>query len=131
MKRVFLALAVAFFGFSVCFLPYTAGAQAAPPITGDWVVQATGDQLIAGTLHLTRVGDTVVGTAKSGNGILQINGTLKGSVLSAKWRAPKGNVGWMTLNFTSTFTGFHGDWGYGGRQPNGSIVGKQLAHTAF
>ncbi|HEV7178266.1 MAG TPA: hypothetical protein VGN11_00230 [Candidatus Baltobacteraceae bacterium] len=135
MKRIFMTVAIAVLGLVLSFSAHSpvsaATTSGAAGITGDWVVQATGDKLIAGTLHLTRVGDTIVGTSKAGEGVLQINGEMKGNVLSAKWRGPKGNVGWMTLTFTSSMTGFQGSWGYGGRKPNGSIVGRQLAQTPF
>ncbi len=144
MKRAFLAIAIAFFGLAVSVASGTpvsaqtpaataaAAAAPAPGITGDWAVQATGDQLIVGMVHLTRVGDTIVGSSKTPDGsILQINGTMKDNVLSAKWRGPKGNVGWMTLTFNDGMSGFNGNWGYGGRNPNGSIVGRQIAQTEF
>jgi hypothetical protein len=134
MKRVLLAVALAVFGLTATLgVSSTAIAQApaGPAITGDWVIQVTGEKLLVGTLHLTRVGDTVIGTSSVQGGVLQINGTLKGNVCSAKWRGPKGGTGWMTITFTPSFTSFQGDWGYGGRKPSGQFVSKQLTQTAF
>lgn len=132
MKRVLLAVALAVFGLTLSAgTQSTAVAQAGPAITGDWVIQVTGDKLFAGTLHLTRVGDTVIGTSSVEGGVLQINGVLKGNVCDAKWRGPKGNTGWMTITFTPSFTGFQGEWGFGGRKANGKFVSKQLTQTAF
>lgn len=134
MKRFLLGAYLAVFAIAisgVATVPGRAQAQTVTGITGDWVVQATGEKLMAGTLHLTRVGDTVIGSTEAGGGILQVNGTLKGDVLSAKWRGPKNNVGWLTFTFNTAGTSFHGNWGYGGRKPSGSVVGRQLASTAF
>jgi hypothetical protein len=132
MKHLIIALGLSMLGI---ITPITSVAQATPNITGDWVIQATGDQLLSGTLHLTQVGDTVVGSADAkgpqGSGVLQINGTLQGNKLSGKWRSPKGNVGWITLNFQPSFHAFSGEWGYGGRKPNGMIVSKKFVATAF
>lgn len=133
MKHAIIALA-----FSVISLvaPGAVSAQGVSPnITGDWVVQITGDQLLVGTLHFTQVGDTVVGSAegstKSGNGVLQISGTLNAPQLSGKWRSPKGEVGWITLNFQPGFKAFSGQWGYSGRKPNGTIVSRKFVATPF
>jgi len=133
MKRMLLAVAIAIFGATLSLAaPATASAQAAgPAITGDWVIQVTGDKLFAGTLHLTRVGNTVIGTSSVQGGVLQINGKLNGNVCDAKWRGPTGQTGWLTINFTPSFSSFHGEWGYGGRKANGSFVSKQLTQTPF
>jgi len=133
MKRLLLAVAVAVFGLIVSFgTPSAARAQTSgPAITGDWVIQVTGDTLFAGTLHLTRVGNTVIGTSSVQGGVLQINGKLNGNTCDAKWRGPKGGTGWMTITFTPSFSSFHGEWGYNGRKPNGSFVSKQLTQTPF
>lgn len=132
MKHLIIALGLSMLGI---ITPITAAAQATPNITGDWVVQVTGDEFVAGTLHLTQVGDTVVGSADAkgaqGSGVLQINGTLSGNKLSGKWRSPKGNTGWITLNFQPRFRAFSGEWGFGGRKPNGSIVSRKFIATAF
>jgi hypothetical protein len=113
--------------------PALVHAQTAPNVTGDWVIQITGDQLVAGTLHLTQVGDTIVGSAESGKGkgVLQISGTLKGSQVSGTWRAPSGSTGWITLNFTPSMRAFSGQWGYGGRKANGTIVSRKFVSTPF
>lgn len=132
MKHLIIALGLSMLGI---IAPITSAAQATPNVTGDWVVQVTGDSFIAGTLHLTQVGDTVVGSADAkgaqGSGVLQLHGTLAGNKLSAQWRSPKGNTGWMTLNFQPSFRAFSGEWGYGGRKPNGAIVSRKFIATAF
>jgi len=132
MKHLIIALGLSMLGI---ISPITSAAQTSPNITGDWVVQMTGDDFVAGTIHLTQVGNTVVGSADAkgaqGGGVLQINGTLDGNKLSGKWRAPKGATGWITLNFQPKFRAFSGEWGYGGRKPNGSIVSKKFIATAF
>jgi hypothetical protein len=132
MKSTLLALCIATFG--LVGTPSVISAQAtATNVTGDWVTQITGDQLLVGKLHLTQVGDTVVGSAEpaKGSGVLQISGPLQGTQLSGKWRGPKGNVGWITLNFNPSFTAFSGQWGYGGRKPNGTIVSRKFLKTSF
>ena len=81
---------------------------------------------------MTQVGDTVIGSAEtSKGGIGQISGKLEDGKISGKWRAPKGATGWITLNFDSGLTTFSGDWGYGGRNPNGDVVAKKILSTAF
>ncbi len=133
MKHLIIALGLSMLGI---ITPITSAAQSASPnVTGDWVVQITGDEFIAGTLHLTQVGNTIVGSADAkgaqGSGVLQINGTMEGNKLSGKWRAPKGATGWITLSFQPKFRAFSGEWGYGGRKANGSIVSKKFIATAF
>lgn len=129
MKRALLSCCIALFacmGF--------AGAQTGNPtnLTGDWALQASGDRLLVGTLHLTQVGDTVIGSAETASGgVGQLSGTLENGKISGKWRAPKGATGWITLNFDSTLTSFNGSWGYGGRNANGVIVAKKIASTDF
>ncbi|HVN68421.1 MAG TPA: hypothetical protein VMU38_02025 [Candidatus Binatia bacterium] len=133
MKRALFAALLA--SFALAATPSPSAAQAAAPhnVTGDWVVQITGDQLLAGTLHLSQVGTTVIGSAETPHnaGVLQMSGTFSGLTLSGKWRAPKGNVGWFTLNFNAKGTSFNGQWGYGGRKPNGTLVARMLVPTAF
>jgi hypothetical protein len=133
MKHTLLALCIATFGLVSTPSVISAQATATHNITGDWVTQITGDQLFVGTLHLTQVEDTVVGSAEvaKGHGVLQLSGTLTGAQLSGKWRGPKGNTGWITFNFNPTFTAFSGQWGYGGRKPNGTIVSRKFLKTAF
>ena len=132
MKHLIIALGLSMLGI---ITPITSAAQTTPNVTGDWVVQVTGDDFVAGTLHLTQVGNTVVGSADAkgaqGSGVLQINGTLEGTKMSGKWRAPKGATGWITLHFQPALRAFSGEWGYGGRKPNGSIVSKKFVATAF
>jgi hypothetical protein len=136
MKRIFLAVWLAV--FAVTGLA-TAPAQQQPyggglkGLTGDYAVQMTGAKLIAGTVHLTQVGNTIVGSAESakGSGVLQINGTVQGDKVSGKWRGPTGETGWITLNFNKDGTAFNGTYGYGGRAANGSIVSRKIRTTAF
>lgn len=136
MKRILLAMWLAVFAFtgaaSAQQQPYGGGLK---NLTGEWAVQATGTKLIAGTVHLTQVGNTIIGSAQAGqghgNGVMQINGTLEGQKVSAKWRGPSGETGWLTLNFNSSGTAFNGSWGYGGRAANGQIVSRKIRTTAF
>lgn len=129
MKRIILACALAVFACMNFALAQTSDAT---NVTGDWALQVSGDKLLIGTMHLTQVGDTVVGSAEtSKGGIGQISGKLENGQISGKWRAPKGETGWITLNFTPSLTSFNGNWGYGGRKPNGAIVAKKIASTEF
>ena len=83
--------------------PVCVAAESMPArVTGNWVVQITGDRFVAGTLHLTQVGDTVIGNDETadGSGVLQINGRFD-------------------------------QRGWGGRKPNGFIVGKLQTATSF
>ena len=114
--------------------PVCVAAESVPAsVTGNWVVQITGDRFVAGSLHLTQAGDTVIGNAETadGSGVLQINGHFSGTTLSGKFREPNGNVGWITLNFNNAGTSLNGQWGWGGRKPNGVIVGKLRTPTSF
>ena len=135
MKRMFFLVSLALFavsGFAAASAqqPYGGGLK---NLTGDYVVQATGAKLIVGTLHLTQVGNTVIGSADAakGGGVLQINGTLQGDKISGNWRGPTGETGWITFNFNSTGTSFNGAYGYGGRSSNGQIVARKIRTTAF
>jgi hypothetical protein len=129
MKRFLLACYIAIFG--IMGLAF-AQADDQPNITGDWALQVTGDKLLIGTLHLTQVGDTVIGSAETARGgVGQVSGKLQDGKISGKWRDPKGETGWITLNFNSGLTSFNGDWGYGGRNPNGAIVAKKIESTDF
>jgi hypothetical protein len=129
MRRALLACYIAFFA---CMGLATAQTNDPSNVTGDWALQVSGDRLLVGTLHLTQVGDTIIGSAetKSG-GVGQLTGRLQNGAISGKWRDPKGETGWITLTFDSTFTGFNGDWGYGGRNPNGAFVAKKIQSTDF
>lgn len=140
MKRFLFAICLSFAtaamsGMLAPAVPALAQAEstaASQNVTGDWKVQITGHQFIVGNLHLSQVGDTVVGSgvAPSGKGVLQINGQLSGSKISGKWRGPTGETGWITLNF-QTMSAFSGQWGYGGRESMGSIVAQKIRSTAF
>lgn len=128
MKRLILACALALISNGLAL------AQTNDPsnVTGDWALQVSGDKLLVGTMHLTQVGETVIGSAETARGgIGQISGTLENGKISGKWRDPKGETGWITLNFDSTLNNFNGNWGYGGRNPNGAIVAKKIESTDF
>jgi hypothetical protein len=132
LKRLLLALGLALFALAA---PVAAQQMSGShSVTGDWKIQATGDSFIAGNLHLSQVGNTVVGSAEAasskGTGVLQMSGTLNGSTVSGKWRAPTGNVGWITLHLHG-MSSFNGEWGYGGRSANGTIVAQKIRTTAF
>lgn len=131
MKRLLLALGLALFALAapVAAQQQMGGSQS---MTGDWKVQATGNEFLVGNLHLTEIGNTVVGSAvaANGKGVLQISGQLNGSTVTGKWRGPSGNVGWITLHFHG-MSALNGEWGYGGRSPNGTIVAQKIRATAF
>lgn len=136
MKRILLAVWLAVFaltGFATVSAQQPAYGSGLKGLTGDWAVQITGAKLIAGSLHLTQVGNTIVGSAESakGKGVLQVNGTIAGQKVSGNWRGPTGETGWITLNFNDTGTSFNGTYGYGGRTSNGSIVARKIRTTAF
>ena len=129
MKRFILACSLALFACMGLALAQTSDS---PNVTGDWALQVSGDKLLVGTMHLTQVGDTVIGSAEtSQGGIGQISGKLEDGKISGKWRSPKGATGWITLNFDSSLSSFNGDWGYGGRNPNGQIVAKKIESSDF
>lgn len=129
MKRFVLACFFAIFASMGSSLAQSNGQS---NVTGDWALQVTGDRMLVGTMHLTQVGDTVIGSAETARGgVGQLTGTLQDGKISGKWRDPKGDTGWITLNFDSTYSGFNGDWGYGGRNPNGAIVAKKVRSTEF
>ena len=134
-------MTIAVFAFSGAFIAGTpAAAQDQPSttttstmnVTGDWKIQVTGNRFISGDLHLSQVGDTIVGSGLSaaGSGEVQISGKLTGSTVSGKWRGPTGETGWITLNFQNDST-FSGEWGYGGRGPNGHIVAQKARSSSF
>jgi hypothetical protein len=136
MKQLLLALWIAFFGVATITSETVLAQATAPNVTGDWVVQISGDELFSGTLHFTQVGTTVIGSAEAGKalnggGVMQVSGTLSGHQLTGNWRAPKGETGWVTLNFQPEFHAFSGEWGYGGRKANGKIVSKKFTATKF
>jgi hypothetical protein len=101
-------------------------ARAAMPIPGSWQVHSTGDQFHSGTLHLHRQGTTVVGNYEAENGTTQLTGKLVNDKLSGTWRDASGESGWLTLYVSETGSGFHGEWGYHGRPPNGDLVGQRI-----
>lgn len=136
MKRVFTAMLFAAFaatGWGLVHAAQPAYGGGLTGITGDYAVQLTGPTLIAGTMHLTQVGNTVIGSAEAGrgNGVLQFHGTVSGTKVSGQWRGPTGETGWLTLNFNPSGTSFNGTWGYGGRKPSGSIVARKIRNTSF
>jgi hypothetical protein len=129
MKRIFLACCIAVFA---CMGFAAAQTDEQSNITGDWALQVSGDKLLVGTLHLTQVGDTVIGSAETARGgVGQISGKLENGMISGKWRDPKGETGWITLNFYSGLSSFNGNWGYGGRNPNAAIVARRIRSTEF
>lgn len=136
MKHVLLAAAIAVFGitsFAGALAPAVAQQMGIQNVTGDWALEVTGDRFLTGTLHLTQVGNTIIGSAEpaSGQGVLQINGTLSGQTWSAKWRGPSGATGWLTAHFKNNGTAFSGEWGYNGRKANGQFVSKKFVATSF
>ena len=104
-------------------------ASAAKPMetsaAGTWSVTSSGSPLTPGTLVLKQVGTGIVGSYGT-------NGTLSGNVhqgnplqIDASWKDSRG-VGWATLIFNSTWTAFHGSWGFGGRPANGTFVAERV-----
>jgi hypothetical protein len=136
MKHALLAVAIAVFGLAGVggsLVPAAAQQSGMQNVTGDWVLEVTGDRFLTGTLHLTQVGNTIIGSAEpaSGQGVLQVNGTLAGQTWSAKWRGPTGATGWLTAHFNNKGTSFSGEGGYNGRPDNGRFVSKKFVATAF
>jgi len=135
-KIVLLIVATITLSFAAAYqIPQAQAQPAGSNVTGDWAVQMTGDRFVQGKIHLSQVGDTVIGSAvapsSSSSGILQMSGKFAGNTLSGTWRGPKGETGWLTFNFTPARNAFSGDWGYGGRQPNGHIVARKIVSTSF
>jgi hypothetical protein len=130
MKRILLACYIVVFACTGLAIAQTNNPSS--NLTGDWALQVSGDKLLVGTMHLTQVGDTVIGSAETARGgVGQISGKLEDGKISGKWRNPKGETGWITLTFDSGLEGFNGDWGYGGRKTNGAIVAKKIRSTEF
>jgi len=117
------------------YIPHAQAQMAAANVTGDWAVRMTGDRFVTGNIHLSQVGNTVIGSAiapsGSNAGVLQMSGTFSGDKLSGSWRGPTGETGWITFNFTSARNAFNGEWGYNRRKPNGQIVARKIASTSF
>ena len=128
IRRFFLAAALA--AGTVTAAPQVSQAQLITGVlnlTGDYNITATGDKMLNGTMHLRQSQYVVVGDIVTANGSkVQVDGKLANQTLSGKWRGPTGEVGWLTLNFLTTGRSFNGEYGYGGRKPNGEIAGRRL-----
>lgn len=117
---------------SIAFLPGAVLAQLGPHmITGVWQVRSGGEQFHSGTIHMSQSGYTVVGNTKMGAGMMNFTGKLDNDTLSGKWKGPTGETGWLTFHFAPTFTSFNGEYGYNGRKPSGTVVGKLVRKTSM
>jgi hypothetical protein len=98
--------------------------QAAPASTnGTWDVSATGPHFRSGTYKIQQVNQTIIGTNSAGG---QMHGTMKSSgVVQGTWRGPTGETGWFNMHLTPDGKSFSGQYGYGGRKPEGSLVGHR------
>jgi hypothetical protein len=132
IRQFFLAAALAAGAASIA-APRASQAQLVTGVlnlTGDYNITATGDSMLNGKMHLRQSQYTVVGYLDTADGSrVQVNGKLNNQTLSGKWRGPTGEVGWLTMNFLTTGRSFNGEYGYGGRKPNGEIAGRRLTAT--
>jgi hypothetical protein len=95
-------------------------------VTGNWRLQVTGTVFSNGNSRLTQQGTRIVGTAQAqGGGTVNFSGTLDNNKLSGTWRSPKNETGWLTFWFNQNARGFEGEFGYHGREPDGSVVGTR------
>lgn len=110
------------------FLPAHSSAQLGPHIaTGDWSVKSSGPGFSSGTVHMVQQGYTIVGNGAGKR--LSFSGKLNNEKLSGTWRGPTGETGWLTLTFSQSFLSFNGEYGYHGRKPEGTLIGKLVKHT--
>jgi hypothetical protein len=130
-RRAFGTYVLAAFVLSVmAFIPSYSQAQLGPHIiTGDWAIQSSGEKFYSGTIHMVQQGYTVVGHSTTSKGALQFSGKLNNNVLSGKWTGPTGETGWLTFTFAQSFLSFNGEFGYNGRKPHGTIIGKLVRKT--
>ena len=128
IRRFFLAAALA--AGTLTAAPQVSQAQLITGVlnlTGDYNITATGDKMLNGKMHLRQSQYVVVGDIVTPDGSkVQVDGKLNNQTLSGKWRGPTGEVGWLTLNFLTSTRSFNGEYGYGGRKPNGEIAGRRL-----
>jgi hypothetical protein len=95
-------------------------------VTGNWRLQVTGTVFSNGNARLTQQGTRIVGTAQAqGGGQVNFSGTLDNNKVSGTWRSPKNETGWLTFWFNQNARGFEGEFGYHGREPDGSVVGTR------
>jgi hypothetical protein len=103
--------------------------QTAPSsANGTWDVSATGTHFRSGTYQIQQVNQTVVGTNAAGG---QMHGTMKTTgLVEGTWRGPSGETGWFNMHITPDGKSFSGQYGYGGRKPEGSLVGHRTTSTS-
>lgn len=99
--------------------------QAGPSLAGDWSVSATGAKFRSGTYTLQQVNQQVIGKNPEGG---QMQGTMKDpSTVEGTWRGPTGEQGWFNMHVAADGNSFSGQYGYGGRKPTGTLIGKRGA----
>jgi hypothetical protein len=110
---------------ALVFLPYLAAAQVKTSmnVSGHWNLTVTGATLMSGVLNLKQVQNTVVGSFGKGG---QFNGTFKDPhTISANFKSPKGETGWITMVISADQKSMQGQWGYAGRKAEGQFVGHR------
>lgn len=80
-------------------------------------------------MHMVQQGYTIVGHGTGPKGQVSFSGKLHNDKLSGTWKGPTGETGWLTFNFASTFLALNGEYGYHGRNPEGTVVGKLVKRT--
>lgn len=89
---------------------------------GSWNVTATGPHFRNGVYELKQVNQTVIGSNLYGG---QMNGTMKPTgIVEGTWRGPTGETGWFNLQMGPDGKSFSGEYGYGGRKPEGKLIGR-------
>ena len=133
MKQAFSGLVLrTLLVVSIAFLPAAVLAQMGPHmVTGVWQVRSGGEQFHSGTVHMSQTGYTIVGNSRMARGMMNFTGKLNNDTLSGTWRGPTGETGWLTLHFAPSFRSFNGEYGYHGRKPSGTMVGKLVRHTTM
>jgi hypothetical protein len=125
-SRLFVGPTIAILALSL--LPahqVLAQAMGGGSITGNYRLQVTGTVFGNGVANITQQGSRVVGTAPAPGGTVNFSGTLQNNKLSGTWRSPKNETGWLTFWFNQNARGFEGEFGYHGREPDGSVVGTR------
>lgn len=122
MKRFALSITCA---LAVAALSAVAALAVPPNITGTWTVQQSGvNGTTTSTLTLSQSGSGIVGqNPKTGTGFT--GEFVNDKQINGKWHGP-GGAGWLTVYVSPNGHSFNGEWGYGGRSPNGTFVGNKV-----
>ncbi|HTJ25081.1 MAG TPA: hypothetical protein VMA36_02855 [Candidatus Limnocylindria bacterium] len=97
--------------------------QTVTSANGTWDVSATGPHFRSGSYQIQQVNQTVIGTNTSGG---QMHGTMKSvNYVEGTWKGPSGETGWFNMHITPDGKSFSGQYGYGGRKPEGSLIGHR------